>query len=90
MHLLPTQDEVVNILRDTGALRDGHFEYPDGMHSNEYLQTPLVMRPLPARADAQRGPEPIAAFESGDPRQHTEFVYCCPRNGRASGGLWNR
>src|SRR5918911_3535356 len=44
MHLLPTQDEVVRILRDTGGLRDGHFEYPSGMHSNEYLQVPLAMR----------------------------------------------
>ena len=44
MHLLPTPDEVVRVLRDTGALRDGHFEYPSGMHSNEYLQVPLAMR----------------------------------------------
>src|SRR6266498_4464486 len=44
MHLLPTQDEVVQILRDTGALRHGHFEYPSGLHSNEYLQVPLAMR----------------------------------------------
>ena len=44
MHLLPTEDEVVGILRDTGALRDGHFEYPSGLHSNEYLQVPLAMR----------------------------------------------
>jgi orotate phosphoribosyltransferase len=44
MHLLPTQDEVVSILRETGALRDGHFEYPNGLHSNEYLQIPLAMR----------------------------------------------
>src|SRR5437773_12447705 len=44
MHLLPTQDEVVRVLRDTGALRDGHFEYPSGLHSNEYLQVPLAMR----------------------------------------------
>ena len=44
MHLLPTQDEVVGILKETGALRDGHFEYPNGMHSNEYLQVPLAMR----------------------------------------------
>src|ERR1700675_2638085 len=44
MRLLPTQDEVVGILRETGALRDGHFEYPDGLHSNEYLQVPLAMR----------------------------------------------
>src|ERR687888_1965712 len=44
MHLVPTQDEVVRVLRDTGALRDGHFEYPSGLHSNEYLQVPLAMR----------------------------------------------
>jgi len=44
MHLLPTQDEVVRILRDTGALRDGHFVYPNGLHTNEYLQVPLAMR----------------------------------------------
>ena len=44
MHLLPTQDEVVRVLRDTGALRDGHFEYPSGLHSNEYLQVPLALR----------------------------------------------
>jgi orotate phosphoribosyltransferase len=44
MHLIPTQDEVVAVLRETGALRDGHFEYPTGLHSNEYLQVPLAMR----------------------------------------------
>ena len=44
MHLIPTQDEVVAVLRDTGALRDGHFEYPTGLHSNEYLQVPLALR----------------------------------------------
>ncbi len=43
MHLIPTQDEVVALLRETGALRDGHFEYPSGLHSNEYLQVPLAM-----------------------------------------------
>src|ERR1700758_3497209 len=44
MHLIPTQDEVVSVLRETGALREGHFEYPSGLHSNEYLQVPLAMR----------------------------------------------
>ncbi len=44
MHLVPTQDEVVDLLRRTGALRDGHFEYSTGLHSNEYLQVPLAMR----------------------------------------------
>src|SRR5271169_1569808 len=44
MHIVPTQEEVVGVLRETGALRDGHFEYPKGLHSNEYLQVPLAMR----------------------------------------------
>lgn len=44
MHIIPTPEEVVLVLRETGALRDGHFEYPSGMHSNEYLQIPLAMR----------------------------------------------
>jgi orotate phosphoribosyltransferase len=44
MHLIPTQEEVVAVLRETGALREGHFEYPTGLHSNEYLQVPLALR----------------------------------------------
>ena len=44
MHLTPTSDEVVSVLRETGALRDGHFEYSNGLHSNEFLEVPLAMR----------------------------------------------
>jgi len=44
MHLIPTPDEIVAVLRETGALRDGHFQYPNGLHSNEYLQVPLALR----------------------------------------------
>jgi orotate phosphoribosyltransferase len=44
MHLVPTQDEVVDLLRQTGALRYGHFEYPSGLHANQYLQVALAMR----------------------------------------------
>jgi orotate phosphoribosyltransferase len=44
MHLVPSQADVVELLRQTGALRDGHFEYPNGLHSNEYLQVALAMR----------------------------------------------
>jgi orotate phosphoribosyltransferase len=44
VNIIPTEEEVVAILRETGALRDGHFEYPTGVHSNEYLQVPLAMR----------------------------------------------
>ena len=32
------------VLRDTGALREGHFEYSTGIHSNEFLQVPLALR----------------------------------------------
>jgi orotate phosphoribosyltransferase len=44
MELIPTQEEVVALLRRTGGLRDGHFEYPNGVHSSEYLQVALTMR----------------------------------------------
>ena len=44
MELVPTQDEVVRLLRRTGALRDGHFEYPNGLHATEYMQVQLAMR----------------------------------------------
>jgi orotate phosphoribosyltransferase len=44
MHLVPTQEEVVALLRQTGALRDGFFEYPSGLYSNQYLQMALAFR----------------------------------------------
>jgi orotate phosphoribosyltransferase len=44
MHLLPTHDEVVDLLRQSGALRSGHFVYPNGLHSDQYLQVALAMR----------------------------------------------
>jgi orotate phosphoribosyltransferase len=44
MHLVPTQEEVVELLKQAGALRKGHFAYPNGLHSNEYLQVALAMR----------------------------------------------
>jgi len=43
MQLVPTQEEVVKLLRETGALRDGFFEYPNGLFSNQYLQVALAM-----------------------------------------------
>lgn len=44
MDLVPSQADVIKLLRDTGALREGHFEYPNGLHANEYLQMALAMR----------------------------------------------
>ncbi len=44
MELIPSHDEVVQLLRDTGALRKGHFSFPSGLHSEEYLQVALAMR----------------------------------------------
>jgi len=44
MHLVPTQEEVIELLRQTGALRHGHFVYPNGLHADEYLQVALAMR----------------------------------------------
>jgi orotate phosphoribosyltransferase len=44
MHLIPTSTEVIDLLRQTGGLRHGHFEYPNGQHTSEYLQVALTMR----------------------------------------------
>ena len=44
MHLIPTQEEVIALLRETGALREGFFEYPNGLYSNQYLQMALAFR----------------------------------------------
>jgi orotate phosphoribosyltransferase len=44
MHLIPTNEEVIALLRRTGALRDGHFEYSNGMHADEYLQVSLAFQ----------------------------------------------
>jgi orotate phosphoribosyltransferase len=44
MELIPTHDEVVELLRQTGALRSGHFVFPNGLHSEEYLQVALAMQ----------------------------------------------
>src|SRR3974390_1090738 len=44
MEVIPTQNDVLDLLRKSGALREGHFEYPNGLHANEYLQVALAMR----------------------------------------------
>jgi len=44
VQLVPTNEEVIALLRQSGALRDGHFAYPNGMHANEYLQVALAFR----------------------------------------------
>lgn len=44
MQLIPTPEEVIQLLRDTGALRDGLFTYPSGLCSNQHLQMALALR----------------------------------------------
>lgn len=44
MELIPTNKEVFELLRGTGALRKGHFEFPSGLHADEFLQVALAFR----------------------------------------------
>jgi orotate phosphoribosyltransferase len=44
VQLIPSPDQVTDLLRETGALREGHFEFPTGQHSGHYFQMPLAMR----------------------------------------------
>jgi orotate phosphoribosyltransferase len=42
--LIPSSDEVMEILKRTGAFREGHFVYPSGKHTPHYFQMPLAFR----------------------------------------------
>src|SRR6185436_1743089 len=44
VELIPSQDAVMQILKRTGAFREGHFVYPNGKHSPQYFQMPLAFR----------------------------------------------
>ncbi len=44
MNLIPSSDEVMEILTQTGAFREGHFVYPSGRHTPHYFQMPLAFR----------------------------------------------
>jgi orotate phosphoribosyltransferase len=43
-----TQDEVLQIFRDTGALLEGHFILRSGLHSRQYFQCALALQQMPA------------------------------------------
>jgi orotate phosphoribosyltransferase len=42
--LIPEQGEVLEMLKRTGAYREGHFVYPSGQHTPHYFQMPLAFR----------------------------------------------
>jgi orotate phosphoribosyltransferase len=42
-----TQEEVLNVFRDTGALLEGHFVLRSGLHSREYFQCALALQEMP-------------------------------------------
>jgi len=44
VELIPSQDTLMQILKRTGAFREGHFVYPNGKHSPHYFQMPLAFR----------------------------------------------
>src|SRR5882757_6057531 len=44
VQLIPSQEEVMSILKRTGAFREGHFVYPNTKHTAHYFQMPLAFR----------------------------------------------
>ena len=44
VELIPSHDSVMQILKRTGAFREGHFVHPNGKHSPHYFQMPLAFR----------------------------------------------
>ena len=45
------QEAVLDLFRQSGALLEGHFRLSSGLHSNQYLQSALVLQ-YPEFADA--------------------------------------
>ena len=44
VNLIPTSEVVMQMLKRTGAYREGHFVHPNGKHSPHYFQMPLAFR----------------------------------------------
>src|ERR1700692_1371729 len=44
VQLIPSPDAIMQILKRTGAFREGHFVYPNGKHTAHYFQMPLAFR----------------------------------------------
>ena len=44
VQLIPSPEQVRELLGETGAFREGHFIYPNGKHTAHYFQMPLAFR----------------------------------------------
>ncbi|HTR43525.1 MAG TPA: orotate phosphoribosyltransferase [Pseudomonadales bacterium] len=42
-----TQEDVLNVFRDTGALLEGHFILRSGLHSRQFFQCALALQQMP-------------------------------------------
>ena len=42
-----TQDEVLQVFRDTRALLEGHFVLRSGLHSRQFFQCALALQQMP-------------------------------------------
>lgn len=42
-----TQNEVIQVFRDTGALLEGHFVLRSGLHSRQFFQCALALQQMP-------------------------------------------
>ena len=87
MELVPTEDDVVALLRRTGGLRDGHFEYSGGQHITEYLQVALTMRDYAGGQGAERRLEPQGARRHRNSRHDSGAVGRCAGDRRTAGRL---
>lgn len=44
VQLIPSEEQVLDFLRETGALKEGRFEYRNGTQAEYYFQMPIAMR----------------------------------------------
>ena len=87
MELIPTQEEVLKVLRETGALRKGHFEYPSGLHSEEYLNPALALRYYQHARTLGVGSQPEGSRAYGTSGHDRRIVDCGAGRERDTGSL---
>src|SRR5258708_12474006 len=44
VQLIPSPEDIMQILKRSGAFSEGHFVYPNGKHTAHYFQMPLAFR----------------------------------------------
>src|SRR6266542_3256347 len=72
--LIPSSETVMEILKRTGAFREGHFVYPNGKHSPHYFQMPLAFRYYDTARVALNAEQIYCAEQENGKRMFRQYI----------------